>query len=168
MRFSEARVVIIRNFLRYCKKSEEKIPPPSHVKYYNDFRIIVESPVGTQRFWTDHSTGEKGATTMLYDYGFFHGSRGADKEEVDVYLGPEEKAPMAYVVRQLKPDTGAFDEVKVFLGFTREQDAKEAYLKHYTNEKFFGGITKYPVETLRKLLKDSVYDPTIIKNSLGK
>jgi hypothetical protein len=163
MRFSKARVDIIRNFLRYCNKSEEKIPPPSHVKYFNDFRIIVENPAGTQRFWTDHSTGEKGATIMLYDYGFFHGSRGADKDEVDVYLGPEEKTPMAYVVRQLKPDTGAFDEVKVFLGFTREQDVKEGYLKHYNKPGFYGGMTIWPVEKLRQALKDSIYDPSIIK-----
>ena len=45
-----------------------------------------------------------------------------------------------YVVEQVSPETGLYDEDKVMLGFDSEEQAKAAYLAHYDDHRFFGSI----------------------------
>ena len=53
--------------------------------------------------------------------------------------------------QQQKPDTGKPDEDKIMLGWDSADAAKEAYLDHYDNPKFFGGMAEIPMDRLREL-----------------
>src|SRR5260221_13925605 len=91
---------------------------------------------------------------MRHYYGFLDGHVGADGEEGDCYLGPNEAAEFAYVIHQLKaPDFKRFDEDKVFLGFNSEAEAKASYLAHRTDEKAFGGMSSMRLEAFKGKLR---------------
>ncbi len=93
--------------------------------------IAVENPAGTTRRWTDAGGKESGSTFMHFDYGFVEGARGADDEDLDVYVGPDEGAKNVFVMHQRKsPDFQAYDEDKVMLGFGSESEARAAYFAH--------------------------------------
>lgn len=104
--------------------------------------VLIENPAGSVRRWVD-SDGTEGSTTMRHDYGCFVGVRGADGEDVDVYIGPDERAEWVYVVHQRKKSSGFvdYDEDKAMVFFASANDAKAAYLAQYDNPRFFGGMT---------------------------
>jgi len=86
---------------------------------------------------------------MRAPYGFIKGTKGADGEEIDVFVGPDKEAPKAYVVHQHKPDGTGFDEDKVILGVRTKEEAKELFLQHYDDPKFLGPISILPVDDLK-------------------
>jgi phage-related protein (TIGR01555 family) len=111
---------------------------------YAGFLVQVEAPAGSTRLW------DGGATVLPYDYGSIEGAMGADGEDVDVYLGPEENAPWVFVVHQQRgPNFTLYDEDKVMLGFPSGDAAQEAYVKIY-DQRFFGGMSMMPVEKFRE------------------
>lgn len=110
--------------------------------------ISIENAVGGRRQWYDPHNGESGETVMEYAYGYIRGTEAADGEHVDVYVGPDLDAPEVYVVHQNKaPDFDRYDEDKVMLGFPSADAAKAAYLRHYNDERFYGGMTATDAET---------------------
>ena len=113
--------------------------------------IAVENVAGSTRSGKDKD-GHEWETKMKHDYGFIEGTKAGDGDAVDVYVGPKEDAPAAYVVHQHKEDGTGFDEDKVMLGFSNKRDAKAAYLKHYDDPKFLGPIDRVSVERLRELV----------------
>lgn len=89
---------------------------------------------------------------MQHDYGYVNRTKGADGEGIDVYLGPNEQADNAYVIHQNHPDTGAYDEDKVMLGFDSPDAAKDAYLQHYNRPGFYRSTTIVPMERFKGML----------------
>lgn len=86
--------------------------------------ISIEIEVG------DHIVGNGWEKTYTVPYGEIPGSATlADGEGVDVYLGPDPRSEVVFVVHQNKRD-GTYDEDKVFLGFPGERDALAAYFAH--------------------------------------
>jgi hypothetical protein len=92
--------------------------------------MAIETDVGSVRRWTapDGSTGE---TRMSVAYGFIEGTGGADGEELDVFVGPDPRAELVYLVEQQNPATGLWDEQKAMLGFSNQADAEACYRRHY-------------------------------------
>lgn len=117
--------------------------------------IAIENKAGTMRVWCDDARNVIGTTKMLHDYGYVEGVMGSDKEELDVYLGPDENAPDVHVVHQLAtPDYKRHDEDKTFLGFPDPAAAKAAYLAHRNDgSRAFGGMSTIPIETFKRKLK---------------
>lgn len=113
--------------------------------------IAIENRKGSVRKGKDEN-GHEWRTKMQNPYGYIVGTKGADGEEVDAYVGPDKQAPKAYVVHQHKPDGTGYDEDKVMLGFRSKKDAKEAYLAHYDSPKFLGPMSAVPIERLRELV----------------
>lgn len=113
--------------------------------------IAIENRKGSVRKGTD-ADGNEWRTEMKFPYGYIKGSKGADGEGVDVYVGPNKSALTAYVVHQRDKDTGKYDEDKVMLGFDSKKDAKEAFLDHYDDPSFLGPISEVPVERLKELV----------------
>jgi len=115
--------------------------------------VVIEHPKGSTRTGTAPD-GETWARKMQADYGYVPDTRSkGDNEDLDVYIGPEEDAPIAYVVDQLKED-GDFDEVKVMLGFPDKESARACYLQHYPEgwESRVGSIWELPVSRLAELI----------------
>lgn len=125
---------------------------------FDGLLIAIEQEKGDERFWKDRN-GETGSTTMLYPYGFIEGTKGADGEAIDVYVGPNPEAENVYVVDQRKKlgdgKFGGFDEQKVMLGFSSLDEARAAYLAHYDDPGFLGSIRAMPFDEFKaKLAND--------------
>lgn len=105
-------------------------------------KIVVENPAGSVRTWTD-ADGTTGETVMKWPYGCIEDVRGADREDLDVYLGPLDEPEWVFIVHQQKKsaDFATYDEDKVMLGWATADEAKAAYLEQYDDPRFFGGMT---------------------------
>lgn len=92
--------------------------------------ISIENPKGSKRSGTD-ATGKKWSTTIAHHYGYIKGTKGKDKDHIDVFIGPdaEEDLPV-FVVDQVNK-SGKFDEHKIMMGFKDRQAAKKGYLASY-------------------------------------
>ncbi len=113
--------------------------------------ICIENKKGSKRHWGDKPSE---FTKMCNDYGYVDGYEGADGDEVDVYVGPDKDSEWVYVVHQLKvPKFEKFDEDKVMIGFSSEEKAKKAYLKHYDRDDFYGGMSVMKMDDFKKRIK---------------
>ncbi len=91
---------------------------------------------------------------MKYAYGYVRGTLGTDGDEVDVYIGPNEKSDKVFVVTQMKtPEFKEVDEQKCMLGFNSAKDAKKAYIDQYDNPKFFGSMKEMSLDDFKEKLK---------------
>jgi hypothetical protein len=107
--------------------------PQHHSTSFRGLTIMIEWPKGSVRVGEDKN-GKKWHRKMEADYGYVPDTTAAgDREDLDVYVGPDQNAKKAYVVEQLTED-GDFDEYKVLLGFPDEDTAFETYLKHYPKD----------------------------------
>lgn len=113
--------------------------------------IAIENKPGSIRSGVDKD-GEKWETKMRVPYGYIKGTKGADGEEVDAFVGPKKDAKDAYVVHQHKPDGKGYDEDKVMLGFPSKAEAKKTFLQHYDDPKFLGPIARVSTERLKELV----------------
>ena len=116
--------------------------------------IAVENDTGSARHWYDPHEDTHGTTVMKYPYGYVKGTLGVDGDEVDVFVGPFAGAENVYVITQTKaPEFAEIDEQKVMLGFLSATDAKQAYLDHYTDPKFFASMKEFPLAVFKEKLK---------------
>lgn len=112
-------------------------------KAHHGLRISIENAAGTVR----RGKGEDGQpweSQIKHDYGYIRGTKGKDKDHLDVFLGPHhaESDAKVHVVDQ-NTDSGKFDEHKVMLGFPDTNSAYEAYHANYPpGHGGFGGITQ--------------------------
>lgn len=114
---------------------------------FQGLKVSVENAAGSYR------GGEDWETRMGYDYGYIRGTEGADGEHLDCYVGPASDSDTVFVVRQVDPSTGEYDEDKVMLGFASAEEAKIAYLTHYDRDGFFGGVRELPMDAFKLLLE---------------
>lgn len=117
--------------------------------------IAIENAKGSVRKGVDPN-GKKWRTVFENPYGYIKGTEGNDGEEIDVYVGPDAKAPQAFVVHQRRLDNGKHDEDKVMLGFKSKAEARAAYLRHYNKvgPKLLGNITAMAVDALKRKLEE--------------
>lgn len=116
--------------------------------------IALENPKGSTRSGTDQD-GKAWHSTMAHDYGYIKRTLGADGDHVDVFIGDQPDSEMVYVVDQVDPGTGKFDEHKVMMGFADEQAAREGYLGNYeAGWKGLGAIKAMPVESFKRWVSE--------------
>lgn len=116
--------------------------------------IALENPKGSTRSGTDQE-GRAWQSTMAHDYGYIKRTQGADGDHVDVFIGDKPESEMVYVVDQVDPKTGKFDEHKVMMGFADEQAAREGYLGNYEEGwKGLGAIKAMPVDAFKRWVKE--------------
>ena len=116
--------------------------------------IALENPKGSTRSGTDQD-GKAWQSTMAHDYGYIKRTLGADGDHVDVFIGDKPDSETVYVVDQVDPITGKFDEHKVMMGFSDEQAAREGYLGNYeAGWKGLGAIKAMPVESFKRWVKE--------------
>jgi hypothetical protein len=90
--------------------------------------IAIEQPRHSYRTGIG-ANGARWANRMAAHYGYFSGTKGADGDGVDCFIGPCLQAECAYVINQYI--AGQFDEHKVMLGFLDEGMAQRAYSDSY-------------------------------------
>ncbi len=92
--------------------------------------IAIENPKGSVRSGKDPD-GKQWSSEMAHHYGDIKGIKGADGDDMDVFIGDSPESEKAFVVNQVDPKTGKFDEHKVMLGFNSMEDAEKGYLSNY-------------------------------------
>lgn len=108
--------------------------------------ISIENPAGSVRSGSD-ADGKPWQTEMQNHYGYIRGTVGRDKDHLDVFLGPKaEDADTAFVIDQINPKTGRFDEHKIVLGAESEQEARDIYHANYQKGwKGLSAVTSMPM-----------------------
>lgn len=120
--------------------------------------IAIENPAGSVR------RGRGWEQRMRFDYGEIIGTRGADGDPVDVFVGPNPDAPVVYIVRARKKGRwNEFDEDKCMVGFDSEDDARAAFLACYSDPRFLGPITAMPAEEFVDKVRATRTKPAVIK-----
>ena len=115
--------------------------------------ISIENPKGSKRKGVDES-GKAWETTMQHHYGDIKTTKGADGDAIDVFIGENTDSEKVFVVDQVNPDTGAFDEAKVMMGFDSVEDATKAYQSNYDKDwKGLGNITETNVDEFKQWIK---------------
>lgn len=85
--------------------------------------ISVETGVGQKR---------KGWNTPLKAaYGRIKGTKGADGQPLDVFIGPHPDSPHVFMIDQRDMNNDGFDEHKIMAGFRHPKAAMEAYIGSY-------------------------------------
>lgn len=89
---------------------------------WRGLQLYVETKAGESRTGKDYHTPK-----MPADYGYIKGYEDADGDSVDCFLGPDMDSKKVYVVNQIVPETGKFDEHKVLIGFNSFEAANACY-----------------------------------------
>ena len=125
-----------------------------HIKV-DGYDISIENPKGSIRSGIDGG-GQHWEVEMHNTYGYIRGTEGVDGDHIDVYLSDNPTAGNVYVVDQVNPETGAFDEHKVMYGFTSAEAARAAYLSNYSDGwQGLGAITEVSREDFKKWVQSS-------------
>lgn len=126
---------------------------------FGGYNFTVETPKGTTRSGKDEQ-GKPWSVTMHDTYGYILGKIGVDGDHIDMFINDatdlDTFAGNVYVVDQVNPETGEFDEHKVMYGYPSEEAATEAYLANYSKDwKGLGKVTSVPKATFDKWLESS-------------
>jgi hypothetical protein len=114
--------------------------------------ISIENPRGSERSGTGPD-GTPWRRTMGDHYGYIKRTTGADGEQVDVYVGPQQDSDQVFVVDQLNQQDGSFDEHKVMLGYPDQASAVQAYSANFDDGWKVGPVTTMPVAEFKSWLK---------------
>lgn len=115
--------------------------------------ISVENPRGSVRRGT-RPDGSEWSHEMSDHYGYIRRTEGADGEQIDVYLGPDESSQQVFVVDQINQQDGSFDEHKVMMGFPNQAAAESAYKANFDADWQVGAITPMQIDQFKTWLKD--------------
>lgn len=126
---------------------------------FGGYDFTVETPKGVTRSGKDEQ-GKPWSVTMHDTYGYILGKIGVDGDHIDMFINDAADLDTfdgnVYVVDQVTPETGEFDEHKVMYGFPSEEAATEAYLANYSKGwKGLGKVTSVPKATFDKWLQSS-------------
>lgn len=126
---------------------------------FGGYDYTVETPKGVTRSGKDEQ-GKPWSVTMHDTYGYILGKNGVDGDHIDMFINDAADLDTfdgnVYVVDQVNPETGEFDEHKVMYGYPSEEAATEAYLANYSKGwKGLGKVTSVPKATFDKWLESS-------------
>jgi hypothetical protein len=118
--------------------------PKGHISIQG-LDITIENPKGSTRRGVSKD-GKAWENIIHHHYGYIKGTVGRDKDHIDVFIGDKTESPHVYVVNQVDPATGRFDEHKVMLGFESLADASDAYYANY--EKGWKGMGSMTTQSM--------------------
>lgn len=147
----------------------------AHIKR-DGFDISLENAAGSERRNKDPN-GKKWAQKINHDYGYIRGTKGADAfrdaestDQVDVFIKPNSsEGGSVYIVNQVDPGSGEFDEHKVMMGFDSETEAKKAYLSNYEKGwKGLGSIVEMPMDEFKEWVYTDATEMPVPKKPIPK
>lgn len=89
----------------------------------NGLDISIETPKGKRR--------KPEWPPLNHHYGYIKRTEGKDGDHVDVFLSGTPESGRVFVVDQVDPSSGEFDEHKCMVGFDNQDEAEKAYLSNY-------------------------------------
>jgi hypothetical protein len=120
---------------------------------WQGLNIVIEAERGQRRFGN-------GPSPAHYGYISATGSAEGGSEQMDCYIGDDRNAEEVYVIEQHKPE-GGFDEHKVMLDFSSQQDAINAYVNAWDDGSGvtrLGGIKAMTIPTFKRWLQSWPYE----------
>lgn len=126
---------------------------------FGGYDFTVETPKGVTRSGKDEQ-GKPWSVTMHDTYGYILGKIGVDGDHIDMFINDAADLDTfdgnVYVVDQVNPETGEFDEHKLMYGYPDEAAATKAYLSNYSKGwKGLGKVTSVPKAIFDKWLESS-------------
>ncbi|MFI8608488.1 LPD38 domain-containing protein [Pseudomonas sp. NPDC077649] len=115
--------------------------------------ISIENPRGSVRRGR-RPDGSEWSHEMSDHYGYIRRTEGADGEQVDVYVGPQEDSQRVFIVDQVNQQDGNFDEHKVMLGYPDMEAAIAAYRSNFDAGWKVGPVTELSRDRFRDWLRD--------------
>lgn len=115
-----------------------------HLKFHG-LDMTIETPKGDIRKGPPDENGQPSwQAEMPGHYGYVKGTKGADGDHVDMTLGENAKAmhdmpteqahkEPVFVIDQIDPKTGKFDEHKAMVGYHTQAEAHAAYDKSFSD-----------------------------------
>jgi 5'(3')-deoxyribonucleotidase len=121
-------------------------------------KIKIENPKGSIR-WGINFNGQKWIQRMTCHYGYITGYGDAeDGDKVDVFIGDKLNASRCFIVNQINPISGLFDEHKIILCVDNIKEAEELYKSNYKqNWKGLGSIIQLNTKILRDWLSQGKF-----------
>lgn len=122
---------------------------PGYVRAW-DMDIAIHTPKGGLR--KGENDGQGWTAVAPNDYGEVKRGEDADGEPMDMWIGPDLQAKQGYVIEQIDPATGAFQEHKVMAGFKTSEDAVRAYDAAFADESGPGrrkSVTPLPMSKIK-------------------
>jgi GGDEF domain-containing protein len=122
--------------------------PKGHRKWAG-LDLSIETPKGGERVAKD---GSWRVPDFPADYGYIRRTEGKDGDQVDIFMGDQPGSSRVWVVDQIDPETGKFDEHKALLGFPDEKTALDTYRSAYTDGRAperIGAVTPMTVEEFK-------------------
>lgn len=114
--------------------------------------LSIENPEGSVRRGVD-ADGTPWENTMRAHYGYVRGSEAKDGDHVDAFIKPgtpEDYAGPVFVVDQIDPKTGKYDEAKAIIGAASQEEAEAIYRSNYAPDwQGLGAITSMPAGAFR-------------------
>lgn len=113
-------------------------------------RVSIENAANTTR--TGMAEGGKvWKSKMAHDYGYIRGTKGKDKDHIDVYLGPDPHGDHPVHVIDQNHANGDFDEHKAMVGFPNATHAVIAYHQNFEpGWDRFRGVTSMPMDQFKQ------------------
>jgi len=118
---------------------------------FQGIKISIENKKGSNRYWEDKE-GNKGKTKMFYPYGEINNTEGTDGDAIDVFIGPNKDSEKVFIIRNMID--GDYDEDKCMLGYDNKENARDAFLAHYSSSDHLGEIKELSVEEFKALLEN--------------
>jgi hypothetical protein len=118
--------------------------------------VVIENPKGSTRSGVAKD-GTPWSTTMTAHYGYIARTKDgtADREHHDVFVGENPESTVVFIIDQIDPDSGLFDEHKSVLGVLTKQEAYDLYHANYQpGWKGFGGIAVMNYPQFKEFLVD--------------
>lgn len=124
-----------------------------HIKVHG-LDVTIETPKGGWRKGKGPG-GTEWKVKLPAHYGYIRRTEGADGDHVDVYVGDDPSSGNVFIVDQIDPETGAFDEHKVVLGAYTEAAALDLYFDGFSDGSGparLGGISEVGVGRFKSWL----------------
>lgn len=102
--------------------------------------IRIETPKGERR--------RPQFKPLAAHYGYIQGTKGADGDELDVFIGPNPESEIVFVV-DMPSKGGRFDEHKSFIGWNTEAEAVQALRDSYSDGWKIGAVTPMTIDQFR-------------------
>jgi hypothetical protein len=117
-----------------------------HIKF-KGLKITIQVPRGGTRRGVGQDGEEWETPDLKVAYGHARGSRSKDGEPVDIIMGPDTDSDDVYLIDQVDPKTGTYDETKAIIAMPSSEEALRGYASLFSD----GGQWAHRIGAVHKI-----------------